>query len=100
MFYFPLLMALFSTGFRYQKLFKVPHAAHLLLAQPTLQQMVKVDKHSTWTHTSTPCRPPRRPQRGADVITVCVWGPQHSAVRTMDHNAAELWWDRQGCVDI
>ena len=47
MFYFPLLMALFSTGFRYQKLFKVPHAAHLLLAQPTLQQMVKVDKHST-----------------------------------------------------
>ena len=36
LFSLPLPMARLSTGFRYQELFKVPHAAHLLLPYPNL----------------------------------------------------------------
>ena len=50
----------------------------------------------TCSHTAA-CRPPRRPERGADMITVCGEGMcPHSAVTHRE----DPQWDQKGYVDI
>ena len=83
-------MARLSTGFRYQELFKVPHAAHLLLPYPEHSTLAHAPTWSTHRKIHTLAA---REGRGRDHS---VWPHYHSAVTHRDHNVpAPTEWDQR-----